>query len=404
MRGASVWPGAAVLLALAPSAAADTVAITLDEALRRVEEAPAMRNVRLEVERARAEIRGAGLWANPDASVSREDAAGTIDMFATLSLPLPLWGRPSLEKSAARTAARAAETRAGQDRLEVRARVREQFLELVASQERLAVIEDGLGRIDELVRALRAREAEGESSGFDRRRAERERAEVEADAGEGRARLARARASLAGLLGLPMEGLRAEGTLAPVRPLPTLEEVRERAASRGDVEALRTAAEAQDLLVRAASRRLLPEPVLTAGWKRTVAGNEAGNGSVLGAGFALPLFDRGQGPRAVAQAEASLLRNQREALSREAIAGAEAALAETEARRNAESAYESAPPAEELVRIARAAYDEGETRILDLLDAYRTALAVRLRLVDLHLEARKAEIELDRAIGFESGP
>jgi outer membrane protein TolC len=75
-----------------------------------------------------------------------------------------------------------------------------------------------------------------------------------------------------------------------------------------------------------------------------------------------------------------------------------------EHRRGAESAYEDAPSADELARIARTAYEEGETKILDLLDAYRTALAVRVRSVDLHLEARGAEIELDRATGVESVP
>jgi cobalt-zinc-cadmium efflux system outer membrane protein len=404
MRPLSRWSAALVLLGLAPGVAAQPVALTLLEALRRVEEAPAMRSVKLEVERARAEVRGAGLWTNPEASVSRENALGSTDVFATLALPLPIWGRLSLEKSAARSTARAAETRAAQDRLEVRARVREQFLELLASQERLGIVEDGLVRIDELVRVLRVREEVGESSGYDRRRAERERAEVEADAEESRARRDRARAMLAGLLVLSTDGLSAEGSLAATVPLPTIDEVRSRAVSRADLQALRSAAEGQDLLARAAGRRAIPEPVLTGGWKRTLTGNEAGSGLVLGGGIALPLFDRGQGPRAVAQAEAALLRNQREALSHEVVAGAEAARAEAEARRRAESAYEGAPSAEELVGIARTAYEEGETKILDLLDAYRTALAVRLRLIDLHLEARKAEIELDRATGVESVP
>jgi cobalt-zinc-cadmium efflux system outer membrane protein len=404
VRGCSRGALLAAFLGLAPAAAAQPVALTLAEALRRAEQAPAFQAVRLEVERARAEVRGAGLWTNPDATVTREDAAGTVDSYATLALPLPLWGRLSLEKSAAQSAARAAETRAVQGRLEARARVREQFLELLASQERLATVEDGLGRIRELARALRAREEVGESSGYDRRRAEREQAEVEADAGEARARLARARAQLAGLLALPAEGLSAQGTLASGGPLRTRDEVRSRVASRADLLALDAAAEGQDYLARAAGRRAIPEPVLTAGWKRTTAGNQGGEGYVVGGSIALPLFDRGQGPRAVAEAEAALLRNQRAALSLEAVAGAEAALAEAEARRGAEAAYESAPPADELARIARAAYEEGETKILELLDAYRTALAVRLRAIDLHLEARKAEIELDRATGVDSVP
>jgi outer membrane protein, heavy metal efflux system len=395
---------AGAVLPSAASAQPVVPALTLADALRRAEEAPALRAVRLEIERARADVRGAGLWTNPEASFSRETALGTVDIFASLALPVPVSGRLGLEKSAAERALRAAETRAGQDRLEARAHVREQFLELVAAQERLAVLEDGLARIDELVRALRTREEVGESSGYDRRRAERERAEVEADAGDARARLARARATLAGSLAVTAEGLRADGTLAASGTLPTVDEVRARAGARPDVQALVTAAEGQDLLAKAAGRRFIPEPVLTGGWKRTEDSGLSGDGYVVGAAIALPLFDRGQGVRAVAEAEAALLRNQREALAREATTGADAARAEAEARRGAESAYDAAPSADELARIARTAYEEGETKILDLLDAYRTALAVRLRAIDLHLEARKAEIELDRATGVENLP
>ena len=51
--------------------------------------------------------------------------------------------------------------------------------------------------------------------------------------------------------------------------------------------------------------------------------------------------------------------------------------------------------------IAQVSYDAGERGILQLLDAYRTALAARLRQIDLDLAARRAEIELEFASGWE---
>ena len=55
--------------------------------------------------------------------------------------------------------------------------------------------------------------------------------------------------------------------------------------------------------------------------------------------------------------------------------------------------------AEELVQIAVVAYREGEVGILELLDAARTASRARTRSIDLRLDARLAQIALERAVG-----
>ncbi len=392
---------AVLVVAAAGSVAADDARhVSLLEALHLSEASPAARAVTLEVERARAETRGAGLWPNPDVSLSREKTDAT-DRFANLSLALPWTGRLSLERTAARQGALAAETRARQTLVEVRARVREAFIDLVAAQERVSALEGGIGRMDDLVRMLRAREAEGESSGFDRMRAERERAEVGADLWEARGRLRAARATLAGLLVLPAADLVADGALTGGFVLPAAAEVRAQATGRSDVASIEAEAASQDSLARAAGRRWIPEPAIVAGWKSTETAGVTTSGNAFGLSFSLNLFDHGQGAQAVAHAEALLLRTRREAAARQAEGEAEGALGIVEARRQAETAYGAVADAEGLMRIARAAYEGGESRILDLLDAYRTALTVSLRLVDLRVEARRAEIDLDRATGVE---
>jgi outer membrane protein TolC len=60
--------------------------------------------------------------------------------------------------------------------------------------------------------------------------------------------------------------------------------------------------------------------------------------------------------------------------------------------------------AEPLAKIGRVAYEEGELSILELLDADRQALDARLRILDLAAAARRAAVELDRAIGREFKP
>ena len=56
----------------------------------------------------------------------------------------------------------------------------------------------------------------------------------------------------------------------------------------------------------------------------------------------------------------------------------------------------------ELRRIAGLAYDEGESGILELLDAYRTSLRMEQLALEARFEAKRTAIELDRVLGSES--
>ena len=58
----------------------------------------------------------------------------------------------------------------------------------------------------------------------------------------------------------------------------------------------------------------------------------------------------------------------------------------------------------ELHRIARLRYDEGESGILELLDAHRTSLTMQLRALAARYEAKIAEIDRNRVIGNEVKP
>ncbi|MBI4160977.1 MAG: TolC family protein, partial [Acidobacteria bacterium] len=381
MRAVLLW---FLLLPVAVPAAEPAFAgsrpITLEEALRRAEEiSPAGRAIVLGIERARAEVTAAGLWPDPEAEIVREESAGTVERFQVLSVPVVLTGRLGLERASARAGVTAAEAAAGRERAILRASVRAAFLDLVLAQEKAEILAEGRSRLAELVEILRIREREGESSGFDRMRAERELADVEADFLDSRGALEGARAVLAAAVVLPSEGLTAVGSLDPAGSLSARDRVLELAQSRGDVLALDARAESADLLARAARRRAVPEPSITAGRKTTEEGPLEDGGPVYGVSFSIPVFDRGQGLRAIAGADANLLRASRQALALRVAAEAETAYSEAIASREAEAAYAAAGDPEELIAIATAAYEGGAMRILELLDAHRTALAARLR-------------------------
>jgi cobalt-zinc-cadmium efflux system outer membrane protein len=175
-----------------------------------------------------------------------------------------------------------------------------------------------------------------------------------------------------------------------------------RARNRGDLIAVDAEAERAGAQARAAGRLAIPEPSFVAGSKTAVEGSFSDTGPSLGVDFDIPLFNRGQGGVAIARAERNFLLSVRAALGRLVEAEAESAFEEAAARREAEAAYRASGDPEELVRIARAAYVEGEMGILELLDAHRTDLGARILAIELRLEARRAEAALMRAMGVDT--
>jgi cobalt-zinc-cadmium efflux system outer membrane protein len=119
---------------------------------------------------------------------------------------------------------------------------------------------------------------------------------------------------------------------------------------------------------------------------------------VFGVTVPLPLFDTGG--REAARWEAERSRVDAERISIEQRIRSEITSAsEVLTLRQTALSQEQQGTAEELVQIAVVAYREGEVGILDLLDAARTASRATIRSIDLRLDARLAQIALERAVG-----
>ena len=259
-------------------------------------------------------------------------------------------------------------------------------------------------QVQELAAVLARREAAGDAAGFDRLRAEREAFDLEADRALTATELSRAQAALAGLFASPVD----PAAVVAVRPdvdramVPPLEMLMTRAeASRGELLALERDAEAARLATRAADRRRVPEPEVVAGTKSSsVLGGDVG--SVIAVQATIPLFDRARPERALAVAQAAEADARAEAFRlvlRAQVAALRAAVLE---RRAAVDRYRTAAAAsDDVERIARISYDAGERSILELLDAYRTAAAARIREAALDAAAWEAAIELEYVSGWE---
>ena len=384
--------------------------LTEEQALTRMRmEHPQVRLLDLTVREVEADARERSLLANPTVSYTREDAGLSVDDFLLVTQQLPLGGRMGLLGEAAGQAVAAAQARADADLLAFETRLRLVFTDLLLAQERIGALEDGLSELNRLVDVLRAREEEGEGSRFDRLRAEREVADIDTDLKAVEIDRFGAEARLASFFapGSDPAGLQAAGRLADGAAVPALDWLLAQAlARRPDYRALTFGEARWETERRAAERLRFPEMSVTAGWKRTASPTVSGSGYAVTATVAVPLFNRGQARVARAEAARGRTDAERQALGTRIESEVRVAHAAASRYRALADSYRagSVERAAELAAIATAAYEEGEYGILELLDAHRVTLGAELRLLELSAAARRAAIELDRAIGGEPTP
>jgi len=261
-------------------------------------------------------------------------------------------------------------------------------------------------RLSELADILGKREAAGEAAGFDRLRAEREVLDVDATRAMATLDRGQAQTVLASFLSpsRDVEGLEAVRPVDQAVVPPTVDELMASAeTSRGDLAALSKDLDAATWSEQAASRRVIPEPTIVAGTKTSNVLGSGDVGSIVSVHVPIPLFDRARPERAAAQARARQARAEADALRltiRAQIAAWRAAVVERRAvaDRHREGLVAGA---DRIERIAQVSYEAGERGILELLDAYRTTSAARLRQAELDAAVREAEIELEFASGWE---
>jgi cobalt-zinc-cadmium efflux system outer membrane protein len=148
--------------------------------------------------------------------------------------------------------------------------------------------------------------------------------------------------------------------------------------------------------------RDLPDPAMTAGYKRTSGFDTA----VLGVSMAVPLFDRNRASIARAAGVERAAVADRDALVVQLTADTASLLraSRTAAEQAARVELDLLAPAEGVRRSARAAFREGTADVLKLIDAERVYADVQRAAIDLRLDALLTTIEARFAVGEESIP
>ncbi|WP_018078670.1 TolC family protein [Thiobacillus denitrificans] len=351
---------------------------------------------------AAADAIAAGLLPNPVLSYNRDSLNGSSDTTEQtwmLSQTFDVSGRRGLYREAAdRRVAAVSAGNAGR-RLDLAADIRRSFYETLLQQEIIRATETWTQRFVRVEGLVTKLARAGEASGYDRRRLERERRSTDARLAAERAEQARALARLVALTGLTYAPI-LRGELLPPS-LPPLDGALARLDEHPDLQALGRRAEAADMEGRAAKRGAIPKITVGVGPKRVDNGASNESGIALTLAVPLPVFDRQQAglQRAAAEAlqaraEHSLARSRAEGelrgLHRQAD-GLRVAAADYRARAVAASA--------DLLRIAEAAYQGGESSLLELLDAYRGALEAETTALELEQRAREARIAYDLLTG-----
>ena len=346
------------------------------------------------VDEASGTIEASRLWDNPELSLSTEsiDQGGISadESYLLVSQRIQLFGRAS-RMGAAQKMKVAVDLENRGRRQEIGALVQNLFFETLYYQKRVAILSSWNSRLDGLLDVAIQREKAGEASGYDVRRLSREQWEARAMAAREEAYRLAGWEQLAALLQIDVPHL-LSGHL-----LPQSENRQFSASLNPKLLALDAMVEAALLEEQALKNRILQELTLEAGLKKTSFGGESDQGFYLGVKTPLPLFNRNQARRMQATARALTLSGEKAMAQSEAEGRIRGLTRQYGQLRKAVEQYngEMLHQSRELVRIAGAAYEQGEMDVLRLLDAYRSLRDAELKMADMEAEARTCFIELE---------
>jgi len=361
-----------------------------------VRDGPHARAIRAETEVTRREQLARLSYPNPGVTYSREGAGFTE--FMQVEQSLPVFGTRAALSRAGVAATAAAEAERDARLWMLRADAVGVVARLAAEQARLEAAQAHARDVERLIEILRTREREGEGSRFDRLRAEQELRDTRQLVTSAAVAVANAKASLSAMLPRDVSVTRIGGAPQP-QQAPAVESLIRRAGStRAELLALERSAERAVLESDAARRARLPAPTLFGGLKRADVESGRERGGVFGLSVSVPLFDAGRRDAATWAAERARIDAARGSIELQ-ISSEILRASEALALRQAAVSEDQETAGDELTRIAEVAYREGEVGILELLDAVRTASRARARSIDLRLEARLAQIALERAVG-----
>lgn len=403
----------AALVLAAPARAEVSTAtptLTLSAALvRALEASPRLAEAQAGVDEARGRRLAAGLYANPELSVRGGarllDDGPRPDVAVELSQALSLSGQRGHRVAVADDELREAEARLAHIRQALATRVHLAFIEAVRAQDLVVLAAAGVELAERLRVASQRRLAAGDAAALDVQVSRAELGRAEDTLTRARVDEAIAQVALAEVLGTePGSPVRVVPGPSLARELPSLAQVLSEAKQRrADLEALRLAVDTARSRVELARANSVPGLTLSAG-----VAVEGGSDVIVGGGvsMALPLFDRGQGE--VAAAEAATRRRQAELRQGELELAREVTAAYVLYTRStaAERAFDErvVGTMAETTELLQRAFDAGKIGFAEALVLRKSLLEARVNAVETRARAAQAAVVLDVALGRFGAP
>jgi outer membrane protein TolC len=367
---------------------------------------PRLARLAAEVRAAEAEVGVEGVRTNPSVSFDREElfpeSGSSATSYARVTWPLDVSGRRGRRMAAARSAAAAVAADGEGARFEILIDGLRVFHQAAYARLRVELSRAEREALVRAVDVVRRRTGAGAASGYDLQRIELELAAYDDQIASAETELLEARSELAALIGRADGLVDAQSSLElPAPPAPVDGGPSSILAGRSDLRAAQLRARSADQRAAAAGRGWVPDLGLATGFVAEDVGTETAIGYTLGLSITLPIFDRGgaqaaraRAARRVAEAEARVIETRAPAIVR----ARQATLARRieQARKLAEGQLARL---DLLLKTAETGYREGESSVVELLDAYQTARETRLRDLELRRDARLAELDLWRALG-----
>jgi cobalt-zinc-cadmium efflux system outer membrane protein len=363
-----------------------TASLTLAEARERARaSSPALEAVREALAGARGVERQAGALPNPSLfysheQTSRGDADNRQDI-AGVEQPIELGGQRGARRASARLQREAAEARLHAAELEIDFEVARAYAEAVAADRRAAHAAAAAESFAQAREISARRRERGDVSGYEDRRTALEAARYAALHAAAERERRTARATLAALVDPAGETPELVGeALVDSLDAPPLRTDRaafhaQALAAHPEIRAAELEQQAAEADARVARRERVPSPVLAAGYKteRSAGGSGSFDGFTAGISVPLPLWDRGGGAIAAAEAQARRQAAGLRRVKRDVALAIERAWAEWDAAGEQLDAIrpQLGRGAEAALRAARSAYDEGEITLVEWLDAVR---------------------------------
>lgn len=375
---------------------------------------------RLEVDKARARLRQAGVRPNPTLEVEQSTgslvgSSGERELSVGVSVPLDVYGqrRRRIDLAQAEITLREAEVAARQR--ELASQIFVNYAEALAALKELSIVEELLGLDTEAVLFVQIRVNEGESSPLELNLLQTEVERLRARRLLVEGKLQAAISKLKFYAGVPFEQpfrLREELSAASLPLLPATLETSVSVGLRNRPEI--RLAELEEQLASAGLRliRSQSKPDLTAYSRYTQgrAGIDDPRGPffqndrslTFGVSIGLPIFDRKQGDKA--EAEIAIRQAQERRTFAEQVVKNEivTAFQRIEAAKRAITILDSAvlPRARENIATIRRVYEIGELKITDLISEQRKLLEASRDLTETLTERYRAQADLFIALGL----